>query len=114
MVHHQNRVLEVVKFLAKLPIDIRPVGLLYEEPLGEYFPDEIGCWTKTIRKAMDSNGWESQFQKDGKTVDGLLLFHAHKQWGLADAVVIEALATGADGIWASVSEEGAAMVSYEF
>jgi len=109
MVHQQDRVLKLVQFLANLPTEIRPVGLLFEEPMGEYFTDEVGGWTQTIRKTMDDHGWSSQFQKDGKTVDGLLLVHVHKQWGMADAVVLEALASGADGIWASVSEEGAAM-----
>ena len=58
---------------------------------------------------MDVNGWPSLFQQDGKTLDGLLLAHVHKQWGLADAVVLDVLAAGGDGIWCSICEEGAAM-----
>ena len=53
-------------------------------------------------------GWISEWQRDGKTVSGLLLFHVHNQWGLADAAVLSSLASGADGVWASVAEEGAA------
>jgi len=53
-------------------------------------------------------GWISEWQRDGKTVGGLLLFHVHNQWGLADAAVLSSLASGADGVWASVAEEGAA------
>lgn len=36
------------------------------------------------------------FKKDGETLDGLLLHHAHRQWGLADAVVLDVLASEAD------------------
>ena len=39
----------------------------------------------------------------------MLLAHAHKQWGLADAAVLDVLAAGGDGIWSSICEEGAAM-----
>jgi hypothetical protein len=57
---------------------------------------------------MDDNGWTSQWQERG-TPNGMLLVHAHKQWGLADAAVLDVLAAGGDGIWCSISEEGAAM-----
>eukprot|EP00045_Choanoeca_perplexa_P005538 m.46766 g.46766 ORF g.46766 m.46766 type:complete len:654 (+) comp13174_c0_seq1:70-2031(+) len=86
---------------------LRPAGLLYEDPSGEFMPSEMGAWTKRIRTAMDKNGWRSQFQRDGKTVDGLFLAHAHKAYGMADAVMMECLANGADGTWASLAEEGA-------
>jgi len=109
MVHCPDRVVEMVSALAKLPSDIRPMGMIYEEPMGEYFPEEMGDWSKLIRDAMDNNGWTSRFQQDGTTYDGLLLVHVHKQWGMADAVVLDCLAKGADGMWCSVSEEGAAM-----
>ena len=41
--------------------------------------------------------------------DARLLSHVHKQWGLADAVALDMLAAGCDGIWCSLAEEGAAM-----
>ena len=53
-------------------------------------------------------GWVSEWQRDGSTCAGLLLLHVHNQWGMADAVVIASLANGADGVWASIAEEGAA------
>ena len=48
---------------------------------------------------MDSHGWTS----------GHLLAHVHKKWALGDMVQLECLINGANGIWASVCEEGAAL-----
>ncbi len=48
---------------------------------------------------MSANRWES----------GKLLAHVHKKWGMAETVQLECLTSGADGVWASVCEEGAAM-----
>ena len=48
---------------------------------------------------MDRCGW----------IDGHLLVHVHQQWGMSDSIVLECLENGADGIWAGVCEEGAAM-----
>ena len=45
----------------------------------------------------------------GEIADGLLLVHVHKMWGLGDAVNLAALAAGADGMFAALCEEGAAM-----
>jgi hypothetical protein len=42
---------------------------------------------------MDDNGWTSQWQESGKP-DGMMLFHAHKHLGLADAAVLDVLAAG--------------------
>jgi isopropylmalate/homocitrate/citramalate synthase len=39
--------------------------------------------------------------------EGHLLIHVHKQFGLADYIVLEALAHGCTGIWCAVCEEGA-------
>jgi len=108
MVSCPQRTLDIVAQLGQLPSDLRPDALIFEEPVGEYFSDEIAGWTTLLRKAMDDNGWTSKFQEDG-TPDGMLLFHAHKQWGLADAAVLDFLAAGGDGVWSSLSEEGAAM-----
>lgn len=104
-----DRVLDLVKAIAEIPAPYRPAGLLHEEPIGEYFADEVAMWNQAVRETMDENGWPSLFQVDGETLDGLLLHHAHRQWGLADAVVLDVLASGADGIWCSIAEEGAAM-----
>ena len=71
--------------------------------MGIFFADEVAQWVRDVRAAMDSGGWTS----DGETT-GLLLVHVHKQWGMADAVVLDSLAAGADGVWSSVCEEGAA------
>ena len=93
------RVLTAIKFLATLPVDKRPFGLIYEEPTGNFLPEEMGIWTSSIRRVMNSGGWES----------GKLLVHVHKKWGLAETVQLECLCSGADGVWASLCEEGAAM-----
>ena len=94
-----ERVLTVVKFLATLPAEKRPFGLIYEEPTGKFLPEEMGVWTSSIRRVMNSGGWNS----------GKLLVHVHKKWGLAETVQLECLCSGANGVWASLCEEGAAM-----
>ena len=48
---------------------------------------------------MDYHGWTS----------GHLLAHVHKKWALGEMVQLECLINGANGIWASVCEEGAAL-----
>ena len=108
MLKFPERTLDIVAALAKLPDDIRPDALIFEEPVGEYFPEEVAGWTSLLRATMDDNGWTSQWQESGKPY-GMLLIHAHKQWGLADAAVLDVLAAGGDGIWSSICEEGAAM-----
>jgi len=90
-----ERVKQCIQGLRDLPGDIRPQGILVEEPMGLFFADEVGGWTQQTRDWMGS--W------------GHLVVHVHKQWGLGDAVVLDALALGADGIWCSLCEEGAAM-----
>ena len=47
---------------------------------------------------MDSRGWY-----------GHLLVHVHKKWALGEMTQLECLVNGANGIWASVCEEGAAL-----
>ena len=94
-----DRVLTIVNFLATLPSKQRPFGLIYEEPTGKFLPEEMGIWTSSIRRVMNSGGWQS----------GKLLVHVHKKWGLAETVQLECLCSGADGVWASLCEEGAAM-----
>ena len=48
---------------------------------------------------MDSNRWSS----------GKPLVHIHKKWDLQTASQLDCLSSGADGVWASLCEEGAAM-----
>ena len=99
MKYSPDRVLTVTHFLANLPAETRPFGLIHEDPSGNFLPEEIGIWTASVRRVMNSNGWQS----------GKLLVHVHKKWGLAETVQLECLCNGADGVWASLCEEGAAM-----
>ncbi|MFT5466634.1 MAG: isopropylmalate/homocitrate/citramalate synthase [Verrucomicrobiales bacterium] len=94
-----ERVLDVITFLAKLPDEFRPKGIMYEEPTGKFLPEEMGAWTASIRRVMDENGWES----------GNLLVHVHRKWGIADDIQPQCLIHGANGIWASLCEEGASL-----
>ena len=93
-----DRVLTVVKFVATLPRHLQPFGMLFEEPTGRFSVFEMSAWTACIRSSMDDNGWRS----------GHLLAHVHQKWGMAEAVQLECLSSGADGVWASLCEEGAA------
>ncbi|XP_064402397.1 uncharacterized protein LOC135348149 [Halichondria panicea] len=92
-----ERVLAAVDYFASLPQEKRLLGIIFEEPTGDYLPEEIGAWTTAVRKLMNARKWNN----------GLLLVHVHKKWGLAETVQLECLCSGADGIWASVAEEGA-------
>lgn len=94
-----QRVLEITQFLASLPAEKRPFGLLFEDPTGKYFPLQMGAWTAAVRQVMDSNGWGS----------GKLLAHIHEKWGLAEATQLACLGSGANGVWASLCTEGAAL-----
>ena len=93
------RVMHVLQFLAKLPPKERPFAVLFEEPTGECLPDEMETWTATLRKTMTACGWQ----------DGKLLVHIHQKWDLQTAAQLDCLNAGADGIWCSLCEEGAAM-----
>ena len=94
-----ERLLTVVKFLSKLPDHLKLFALCFEDPMGEYLPEELGAWTASLRRVMDANGW-----KDGK-----ILVHIHEKWEFQTASQIECLSRGADGVWASLCMEGAAM-----
>jgi len=109
MLRCPDRCVAMVVAMAELPRDVRPAALLFEEPFGEYLPCEVGGWTALLRETMDAHGWPSKFQEDGDSIDGALLIHVHRQWGLADAVTLDALAGGCDGLMAAVCEEGAAL-----
>jgi hypothetical protein len=92
-----HRLVVITVYLAKLPKSLRPLGLLFEEPDGTTFPWQIRDLVVLLRKTMENNGW----------ADGELLIHVHKNYGLSEAVIQEALAWGCTGIWCGVSEEGA-------
>ena len=92
-----ERVLEIVEFVASLPPYERLFGILYED-LGDSLPQELGMWTESVRKVIDSCGW----------TDGRLLIHVHQQWDLQTASALDCLSNGAGGVWASICEEGAA------
>ena len=94
-----KRVLEVVEYISSLPSEVRPFGIMFEDATGKYLPHEISTWTESVRRVMTSRGWES----------GKLLAHIHKKWGLSEMVQLECIASGADGVWASLCEEGAAL-----
>ena len=94
-----ERVLTIVKYLAQLPDNLKMFALCFEDPMGEFLPEELEAWTASLRRTMDANGW-----KDGK-----ILVHIHEKWGLQMASQLDCLGGGADGVWASLCEEGAAM-----
>ena len=94
-----ERVLSVVKFLAQMPPEVRMFSLAFEDPMGEYLPEELEAWTACIREVMNENGW----------VDGKILVHIHQKWDLQTASQMDCLSGGADGVWASLCDEGAAM-----
>ena len=94
-----RRLLSVAEFLARLPTDSRPLGLVFEEPTGKNFPAQLAAWTRCVRRVMDAGGWSS----------GKLLAHVHEKWGLAETAQLACLGSGADGVWASVCSEGAAL-----
>ncbi|XP_052779242.1 uncharacterized protein LOC128216661 [Mya arenaria] len=93
-----DRVFRVLSFLSNLPKEIQLFGLIFEEPRGKSLPEECGTWAKYIRKVMDDAKWK-----------GHLLVHVHEKFGYLDATALEVLMNGANGIWASVCNEGAAM-----
>lgn len=93
-----KRVFKLVHYLSSLPPEERPFGLLYEEG-GKNLPEELAVWTKAVRQVMDDSGFQ----------DGPLLVHVHEQWGLATSTQLDCIVNGANGIWASLCDEGASM-----
>ena len=98
MMRKPRRVFKIVNYLSSLPPRERPFGIVFEEQ-GKYLPEELGAWTKAIRKEMDRCGFK----------EGHLLIHCHQKWGFQDVTQLEILAAGANGIWAGLCEEGASM-----
>ena len=99
MSKYPKRVLSIVQFLSSLPKGRRMFGLLFEDPMGEYLPEELEAWTASVRRIMVSCGWP----------EGKLLAHIHQKWDLQTASQLDCLGAGADGVWASLCEEGAAL-----
>ncbi|XP_022809384.1 uncharacterized protein LOC111346365 [Stylophora pistillata] len=102
MVYEMERLFTVVDYLASRPAAERPFAIMFEEPTGKFLPEEVGAWTAGVRKIMDSHEWTS----------GHLLAHVHKKWALGEMVQLECLVNGANGIWASLCEEGANAFHY--
>ena len=99
MTQKPERLLHIVKFLAELPKEHRPWSLAFEDPMGESLPEELEAWTAAIRRTMTASGW----------LDGKLLVHIHQKWDLQTASQLDCLSAGADGVWASMCEEGASV-----
>ena len=99
MIEAPQRLLKVVEFLANMKPRERMFGVLFEDPTGENLPEELEAWTACVRRVMDSNGWSS----------GKFLVHIHQKWDLQTAATMDCLSAGADGMWASLCMEGAAM-----
>ena len=78
MAENPIRVFQMVEYLAKMPANIRPFGMIFEESRGTCQPEECGNWAKYIRKTMDANKWK-----------GHLLVHIHEKYGYADASQLE-------------------------
>ena len=98
----QNRpedVFEMVKNLYTKMSDQLPVGVMFEEPTGDYLPEEMAAFVKAFSTCIKDIGW----------VDAKILCHVHEKWGLANAVQLECLRNGANGIWCSICEEGAGL-----
>lgn len=92
-------VFDFVKFLGTMPAEKRLFGIVFEEPTGDYYPEQLGAWTKSVRQLMNECDWKSAH----------FLVHIHKKWEFAEVAALECLASGANGVWASVCEEGAAL-----
>ena len=99
MAEDVRRMLDIIKYLAEMPLEYRLFGIIYEDPVGECLPEQLAAWTRCIRDTMTACGWD----------DGKLLNHIHGKLGYKDAVTMDCLANGSDGMWAAVCEEGAAV-----
>ena len=82
MPYFPQRALDTVAYLAKLPPNRRPFGMMFEEPRGKSLPEECGCWAKYIRQVMDNSKWQ-----------GHLLVHVHEKFGYCDATALQVMNT---------------------
>ena len=46
MYHNIEPNCKIALYLGSLPPELRPFGLMFEEPRGTYMPIEVGKWTK--------------------------------------------------------------------
>ena len=98
MTREPKRLLDIVRLMSSLPKEERISAVIYED-LGESLPDELGRWTASVRAVMDGCGWK----------DSGLYIHVHQQWDLQTASVLQCLENGANGVWCSICDEGAAV-----
>uniref|UniRef100_A0A1X7TDN2 EF-hand domain-containing protein n=1 Tax=Amphimedon queenslandica TaxID=400682 RepID=A0A1X7TDN2_AMPQE len=50
MTKYPDRVLYIVRYLSRLPEGSRMFALCFEDPLGEYLPEELEAWTASMRR----------------------------------------------------------------
>lgn len=95
-----RRVVDFVRFLAALPVPLRPFALITEDPTGEVLPCTFAQIVSSLRRF-----WPKR--ENGGQKGGHLLVHVHRSFGLAEAVVLQAIQAGADGIWCAIPMDGA-------
>ena len=66
MFHNVEDVLKIALFMGMLPPDLRPFGLMFEEPRGTYMPEEVGKWCggKTLVNTISI--WVVEFSREGQ------------------------------------------------
>jgi len=89
----RRRLLQATGLLAGLAP--APAGLIIRDARGEGWPEEFGHMARALRAVMAAGGWAA----------GHLLLNAGKGYGLAQAGVFEALASGFTGLCACASED---------
>ena len=73
------------------------MGLLFESATGQIPPNEMAAYTKVLRGLLNASGWEGCH----------ILVHIHRGFGFGEAGVQACLSSGATGVWAGVSNDGA-------
>ena len=86
----------VVQWLASRPPAQRITGIVLQDSIGHLLPQLFSAIVAELRAIMSTQGW-----------GGDLLVHVHQGYGLAEACVLGALGSGANGIWCGISREGA-------
>ena len=97
MTKHPHYVYDIVKFIAKRKPEEQIFGLLFEEPMGKFYPEQLGAYTNAVRALMNECNWKN----------GYFLVHIHEKWQQSEVCVEACLSNGANGVWASVAAEGA-------
>lgn len=96
MKKQRSHVMRLTTFLGGLPPDVRPLGLIFEDPAGSALPITLSTNAGALKATMVKAGWGG----------AELLVHVHCGFGLADACVLGCLAAGATGIWCAICKEG--------